>query len=64
MDLAKERWNRELEGWVRRMQEVGLKGIAREGARFLRGWQGRSAGEKRDEPLGRIGMGIETFYFV
>ncbi|EER37619.1 predicted protein [Histoplasma capsulatum H143] len=46
MDLAKERWNRELEGWVRRMQEVGLEGIAREGARFFKGLVGE---ERRRE---------------
>ncbi|EEQ86899.1 uncharacterized protein BDCG_02019 [Blastomyces dermatitidis ER-3] len=37
MDLAKERWNRQLEGGVRRVQEVGLEGLVKEGVRVVRG---------------------------
>ncbi|KKZ68744.1 hypothetical protein EMCG_05653 [[Emmonsia] crescens] len=47
MDLAKERWNMEVEGCVRRVQEVGLEGIVRGGIRVVRGLGGW-AGESRE----------------
>ncbi|OJD16304.1 hypothetical protein AJ78_03516 [Emergomyces pasteurianus Ep9510] len=37
LDLAKERWNREIEGCVRKVQEVGLEGVVREGVNIVRG---------------------------
>ncbi|PGH06169.1 hypothetical protein GX51_02557 [Blastomyces parvus] len=48
MDLAKERWNRQLEGWVRRVQEVGLEGLVREGARVVKGLREGAEGPGRE----------------
>ncbi|OAX83868.1 hypothetical protein ACJ72_01770 [Emergomyces africanus] len=47
MDLAKERWNRELEGCMRKVQEMGLEGIVREGVRIVKGL-GRGGADKTE----------------